>query len=85
MGGIMSEDEIKAKVIEILMRYNKSELKAEAMSPETTILQDLKINSARLVDIVLDFEDVFNIQVADEEADKVESVGDCIKLITTKK
>jgi len=80
----MTQEEILKKVVEILMQYNKSDLTAEKISLQTTLLGDLKINSARLVDIVLDFEDKFNIQVADEEADKVEKVEDAVKLIESK-
>ena len=80
----MTQEEIFKKVVEILMQYNKSDLTAEKISLQTTLLGDLKINSARLVDIVLDFEDKFNIQVADEEADKVEKVEDAVKLIESK-
>jgi len=80
----MTQEEIFKKVVEILMQYNKSDLTAEKISMQTTLLGDLKINSARLVDIVLDFEDKFNIQVADEEADKVETVEDAVKLIESK-
>ena len=80
----MTQEEIFKKVVEILIQYNKSDLTAEKISMQTTLLGDLKINSARLVDIVLDFEDKFNIQVADEEADKVEKVEDAVKLIESK-
>ena len=51
---------------------------------ETSILDDLKINSARLVDIVLDFEDVFDIEVDDDDADNVATVGDGVNLILAK-
>ncbi len=51
---------------------------------ETSILDDLKINSARLVDIVLDFEDVFDIEVDDDDADSVATVGDGVNLILAK-
>ena len=43
-----------------------------------------KINSARLVDVVLAFEDTFDIEVADEDADAVETVGDAVRLIQSK-
>ena len=51
---------------------------------ETSILEDLKINSARLVDIVLDFEDAFDIEVDDDDADRVVTVGDGVNLILSK-
>jgi acyl carrier protein len=51
---------------------------------ESSILSDLKVNSARLVDVVLAFEDVFGIEVADDDADKVDTVGDAVRLIQGK-
>ena len=54
------------------------------MAPETNILDDLKVNSARLVDVVLAFEDEFDIEIADEDVDAVETVADCVSLIQQK-
>ena len=39
------------------------------------------MNSARLVDIVLEIEDAFGIEVSDDDADKVATVGDAVNLI----
>jgi len=80
----MTREEVLKKVIEILNKYSKSGLTAEKITPVTTILEDLKINSARLVDIILDFEDTFGIQVDDADADKVKTVGDGVDLIASK-
>jgi acyl carrier protein len=46
--------------------------------------QRLKVNSARLVDVVLEIEDTFGIEVKDEDADKVKTVGDAVQLILAK-
>jgi acyl carrier protein len=51
---------------------------------DTNILQDLKVNSARLVDVILDFEDAFDIEVEDEDADRVNTIGDAVSLIAAK-
>jgi acyl carrier protein len=51
---------------------------------ETSILDDLKVNSARLVDVVIAFEDDFDIEIADEDVDSVNRVGDAVKLILEK-
>ncbi len=80
----MSKDEVLKKVIDILSKYSKTDISAESISMETSILDDLKINSARLVDIVLDFEDAFDIEVEDDDADKVNTVGDGVELIMAK-
>jgi acyl carrier protein len=36
------------------------------------------------VDVVLEFEDLFHIQIADVDADKVDTVGDAVRLIEGK-
>jgi len=80
----MTKDEVFKKIVDILGKYSKTEIKMENISMETSILDDLKINSARLVDIVLDFEDVFDIEVDDDDADSVATVGDGVNLIMAK-
>ena len=80
----MTKDEVFKKIVDILSKYSKAEIKMENISMETSILDELKINSARLVDIVLDFEDVFDIEVDDDDADNVATVGDGVNLILAK-
>ena len=80
----MTEAEVYEKVVGILGKYSKNKDALENISMETSIIDDLKINSARLVDIVLDFEDEFDIEVDDDDADTVTTVGDGVNLILTK-
>ena len=80
----MSRDEIFAKVMEIIGRYAKNKDALAGASDETNILEDLKVNSARWVDVILDFEDEFDIEVADEDADAVNTVGNAVALIEEK-
>ena len=80
----MSEQEIRDKVVEILKPYSKDAEALANVSLETNILNDLKVNSARLVDVVLAFEDTFEIEVEDEDADAVQTVGDAVQLIQAK-
>ena len=77
----MSEQQIFDKVVAILKRYTKNDEALSDVSASTNILEDLRVNSARLVDVILDFEDVFNIEIADEDADGVTTVGDALQLI----
>jgi acyl carrier protein len=72
------------KVVKILTPYVKNDAALGSLTPETNILSDLKVNSARLVDVVLAFEDAFGIEVADEDADSVNTVGDAVNLIRSK-
>ena len=80
----MTKEDVFKKVVDILAKYSKSETAVESISMKTSILDDLKINSARLVDIVLDFEDEFDIEVDDEDADSVSTVEDGVSLILAK-
>jgi len=80
----MTRDEIFAKVVEIVRPYVKNAEALASVAYDTNILQDLKVNSARLVDVILNFEDEFDIEVEDEDADAVNTVGDAVTLIEEK-
>ena len=80
----MTRDDIFAKVIEIIKPFVKNQEAFESVGENTNILQDLQVNSARLVDIILDFEDAFDIEVEDEDADAVNTVGDAVQLIAAR-
>ncbi|MFT3835848.1 MAG: phosphopantetheine-binding protein [Myxococcaceae bacterium] len=73
--------EVMDKVVGILTPFVKNPDALKAISMETSILKDLKVNSARLVDIVLEIEDAFGIAVSDDQADQVKTVGDAVRLI----
>ena len=80
----MTRDEIFAKVIEIVKPFVKNQDALTTINHDTNILEDLKVNSARLVDIILNFEDEFDIEIEDEDADAVNTVGDAVALIEEK-
>ena len=80
----MSQTEVFEGVVKILTPYVKNQGALDAVSLETHILDDLKVNSARLVDVVLEFEDAFDIEIADDDVDSVETVGDAVRLIEAK-
>jgi acyl carrier protein len=80
---IMEANEIYENVVSIISKHARNEDALKAISMETHILDDLKVNSARLVDIVLDFEDRFNLEISDEAADQIYTVGDAVELVKT--
>jgi acyl carrier protein len=77
----VSQQEVFEKVVKILTPYVKNQEALDKVAMETHILDELKVNSARLVDVVLEFEDAFNIEIADDDVDAVETVGDAVTLI----
>jgi len=80
----MNEKEIFDKVVKILEPYVRNQDALKSIKNETNIVTDLQVNSSRLVDIILAMEDEFDIEIADEEADSVESVGAAVSLIKSK-
>ncbi len=80
----MEKSEVMEGVVKILTPWVKNQDALASISMETNILEDLKVNSARLVDVVIAFEDEFDIEIADEDVDTVNTVGDAVNLIASK-
>ena len=80
----MDQAEVMERVVKILTPWVKNEEALATVSMETNILDDLKVNSACLVDVVIAFEDEFDIEIADEDVDSVNTVGDSVNLIVSK-
>ncbi len=80
----MEQQQILDKVVGLITPFAKNQDAIASMKNETKILEDLGVNSARLVDIVLAFEDEFDIEVEDEEADEIWTIGDAVTLIGKK-
>ncbi len=77
----MEQTEIYNNVVRIISKHAKNEEALKALSNDTHIINDLQVNSARLVDIVLDFEDTFDLEISDDDADKINTIGDAVKLV----
>jgi acyl carrier protein len=72
-------DEIEGKVIEIVaeqMGVDKSEI-----TRETSFVNDLNADSLDTVELVMEFEDEFELSIPDEEAEKIQTVGQAIDYI----
>ncbi len=80
----METQEIFNKVIEIVKEFVKDQDRLENVKMETTIIEDLKVNSARLVDIIIQAEDTFDIEIDDDEADQIMTVGDAVSIVEKK-
>ena len=71
-------------IVEILTPFVKAPEALARCEASTLILGDLKVNSARLVDVMLELEERFSIEIRDEEVDKLRSVGDAVELVVNK-
>jgi acyl carrier protein len=72
-------EEITDKVYTIVseqMGVNKAEI-----NRETSFINDLNADSLDIVELVMEFEDNFEISIPDEEAEKIRTVGQAIDYI----
>lgn len=80
----MEREQIKKELLTIINPYiDEKELTSE-ISEQSDLINDLKINSAHLVDIVLDIEDKFDIMIEDDLIGKMDTVGDSLDIISDK-
>ena len=77
----MTHTEITSKLREIIKPYVQDEDAFEHINPQTNLLQDLKINSANLVDIIIDVEMAFDIEISDDDAEKMLTVQEAVHII----
>ncbi|MGB9774203.1 MAG: acyl carrier protein [Bacteroidota bacterium] len=74
--------DIEAKVKEIIV--NKLGVEESQITPEASFTIDLGADSLDTVELVMEFEKVFNIQIPDEDAEKISTVGDAINYLKQK-
>ena len=77
---VISEQEIQDKVVAIVSEQMGVE-KAE-ISRETSFVNDLNADSLDTVELVMEFEDEFEMSIPDEEAEKIKTVGQAIDYIS---
>lgn len=72
------------KLKEIVKPYVQDQTAFEQLSEDTDFINDLKVNSANLIDIVLDVEDVFDIEIDNESMEQMLNVKKAIEIIQIK-
>ncbi|REE27966.1 acyl carrier protein [Winogradskyella pacifica] len=80
----MTNDELITKLKTIIEPYIQDEVAFKTLSEDTDFINDLKVNSANLVDIILDIEDEFNIRLENEDMEKMLDVKAAMLIINTK-
>jgi len=74
--------DITTKVKEIVM--NKLGVEDSAVTPQASFINDLGADSLDTVELVMEFEKEFGIQIPDEDAEKISTVGDAINYLKDK-
>lgn len=76
---VISPEEVADKVMTVVseqMGINKAEI-----TRETSFINDLNADSLDIVELVMEFEDNFEMSIPDEEAEKIKTVGQAIDFI----
>ncbi len=75
----MTEQEIEAKVIDIVAEQMGAD-KAKITS-DTSFVDDLNADSLDTVELVMEFEDEFETSIPDDQAEKIQTVGQAVAFI----
>ncbi|MBW7846529.1 MAG: acyl carrier protein [Bacteroidales bacterium] len=75
--------EIKEKIVSIIVE--KLGVEPAEVTPEASFTNDLGADSLDTVELIMEFEKVFNIAIPDDQAEKIATVGDAIRFIEEKK
>ncbi|MBD1391690.1 acyl carrier protein [Mucilaginibacter glaciei] len=80
----MTREEILAELKKVIAPYTTNKEMLAGIDERTDLIKDLKINSANLVDIIIDAEAKYDIEIDYDSADKMVNVGNCIDVISEK-
>ena len=80
----MTREELITSLKKIVQPYIQDEEAFNNLSEDTDFINDLKINSANLVDVVLDVEDEFDIEIDNDAMEQMLSVKAALDIIESK-
>jgi acyl carrier protein len=72
-------ENIEEKVYAIVA--DQLDVEKEKIKPETSFINDLGADSLDIVELVMEFEEAFDMSIPDEDAEKIRTVGDAIAYI----
>ena len=80
----MKTEELIPKLKPIIAPYIQDEQAFKNLNEDTDFIKDLKINSANLVDIILDIEDAFDIRLENDDMEQMLNVKAAVTIIQSK-
>ena len=80
----MDRREILEELKKVLAPYTENKEMLAGVNEQTDLINDLKINSANLVDIIIDAEAKYNIEIDMDSSEKMVDVKSCIDVIEEK-
>ena len=78
----MTEPTIEQRVKNIIC--DQLAVESEKVIPTASFIEDLGADSLDIVELVMTMEEEFDLDIPDEDAEKMKTVGDVVKYITSK-
>lgn len=78
----MDEHEIMDKIKEVVA--DKLDTDPNDVTEEASFVEDLGADSLDVVELIMGLEDEFGVEISDEEAEGIRTVGDAVKFISEK-
>ena len=78
----MADQNVESKVREIIV--SKLGVEESQVTTNASFTNDLGADSLDTVELVMEFEKAFNLQIPDEDAEKIQTVGDAVTYINGK-
>ncbi len=72
------EERVKNIIVEQLS------VEADSVTPDASFVDDLGADSLDIVELVMEMEEEFDLEIPDEDAEKIKSVGDAVKYVQTR-
>jgi acyl carrier protein len=80
----MNKQETIEKLKSIVKPYIKNQEAFDTLTESTDFIMDLQINSANLVDVILDIEEEFNIVIDNQSMERMLDIKSALEIIETK-
>jgi acyl carrier protein len=78
----MAEVDIESQIKEAIVE--KLGVEESKVTPTASFINDLGADSLDTVELIMEFENRFNIQIPDEDQEKISTVGDAINYVKSK-
>lgn len=78
----MKKEEVMSKLKEIII--DRLDIEEDQITPEATFVEDLGADSLDIVELIMGIEEEFEVEIPDEDAEKLTSVGEALNYVLSK-
>ncbi len=75
----MSDEQIRQKVVDIVCEHLA--VNKDQVTDKTSFIEDIGADSLDIVELVMELEEEFDIQIPDDQAEKIKTVGEAVDYI----